>query len=239
MHEGFVDADYLEGMARQVEAKWTRAQIDGVAQALVAAGLLRDIGQATYEMHPVLTGYLRSIFLRNTSVESRDSWARAFVDVMGTLADQLTPLELHQQRIPFHLHGANFYFALTEAERLGMATAFAALTQSLAAFAQNTRSYATAASLFERLAKHREHLNDLEGAAAAYHQLGMIAEKQRDFAAAEQWYRKSLAIEEKRARSTAPPARITTGDDRPGATGFRRGGAVVSQVAGDQGEAGQ
>ncbi len=30
-----------------------------------------------------------------------------------------------------------------------------------------------------------------------YHQLGMIAEQQRDFAAAEQWYRKSLAIREK------------------------------------------
>ena len=31
----------------------------------------------------------------------------------------------------------------------------------------------------------------------AYHQLGMIAQEQRDFAGAEQWYRKSLAIEEK------------------------------------------
>ena len=30
-----------------------------------------------------------------------------------------------------------------------------------------------------------------------YHQLGMIAQEQRDFASAEQWYRKSLAITEK------------------------------------------
>ena len=197
MHEGFVDADYLEGMARQVEAKWTRTQIDMLVHALVAAGLLREIGQATYEMHPALTGYLRSIFLGATSVETRDSWARAFVEVTAALADWLAPLELHQQRIPFQMHGANFYYALGEAERLGMNDHFAALTQSLAVFAQNTRNYATAASLFERLAKHDEHLNDLEGEAAAYHQLGVIADEQRDFAAAEAWYRKSLAIKEK------------------------------------------
>jgi tetratricopeptide (TPR) repeat protein len=197
MHEGFVDADYLEGMAQQVEAKWTRAQIDGLAQALVAAGLLRKIGQATYEMHPALTGYLRSIFLGTTPVETRDSWARAFVEVMGGFANQLTPLELHQQRIPFHLHGANFYYAGGEAERLGMDEHFAALTQSLAASALNARNYATAASLFERLAKHHEHHDHLEGEAAAYHQLGRIAQEQRDFAAAGAWYRKSLAITEK------------------------------------------
>src|SRR5208283_103231 len=32
---------------------------------------------------------------------------------------------------------------------------------------------------------------------ANYHQLGMIAQERRDFASAEQWYRKALAIEEK------------------------------------------
>ena len=35
------------------------------------------------------------------------------------------------------------------------------------------------------------------GAAITYHQLGVIAQEQRDFQAAEGWYQKSLAIEEK------------------------------------------
>ncbi|MDE5803177.1 MAG: tetratricopeptide repeat protein, partial [Lachnospiraceae bacterium] len=35
------------------------------------------------------------------------------------------------------------------------------------------------------------------GAASTYHQLGIITQKQRDFAAAEAWYKKSLAIFEK------------------------------------------
>ena len=217
MHEGFLDADYLEGMAQQVETKWTRAQIDDLAQALVAAGLLTSTGPTTYEMHPALTGYLRSIFRRATPVESRDSWAGAFVEVMGAMADQLAPLELHQQLIPFHLHAANFYYALGEAERLCMNDALAALTQSLAAFALNMRNYATAASLFESLAKHRKRHGDDKGEGIAYHQLGVLAGEQRDFAAAEVWYRKSLAIAEKR------------GDEHGAATTYHQLGIIAQE----------
>ena len=43
----------------------------------------------------------------------------------------------------------------------------------------------------------KEKQGDEHGAAITYHQLGRIAEEQRDFASAEQWYRKSLAIKEK------------------------------------------
>ena len=56
----------------------------------------------------------------------------------GALADILAPKELHEQRVPFHLHGANFHTALAEAEALGMDTHFAALTQALGAYAQNS-----------------------------------------------------------------------------------------------------
>jgi hypothetical protein len=31
-----------------------------------------------------------------------DAWRRAFVDVMGRLADHFAPKELHEQRWPFH-----------------------------------------------------------------------------------------------------------------------------------------
>ncbi len=197
MHEGFVDADYLEAMAKKVDGTWTRPRIDALTQALVAAGLLRDIGQATYEMHPLLTSYLRSVYIKNVSENTRDQWARAFVDVMGTLADYLTPRKLHQQRDTFHLHGQNFNYALTEAVRLNLSTDVLALTQSLAAFAQNSRNFGVAACLFARLAEYGERSGRPEIEAGAYHQLGRVAQEQRDFAAAEQWYRKSLAIKKK------------------------------------------
>jgi tetratricopeptide (TPR) repeat protein len=195
MHEGFVTAALLEPMAQQVDAAWTRARINALMQAMITAGLLRDVGSETYQMHPLLTSYLRHT-QNNEPADNRDSWTHAFVDVMGSVADELAPLELHQQRMPFHLHGQNFYYALAEAERLKMSDHIPALTQSLAFFALNTRNFAAASRLFERLAAHSVSRGNLKGEAAAYHQLGMIAQEQRDFAAAEQ-YRKSLAIKEK------------------------------------------
>jgi len=190
LHEGFVDADYLEHMAKQVDAAWTRQWIDRLMAALSTAGLLRDIGNATYEMHPLLTSYLRS-----RDGVPPDACERAFVDVVARLADELAPRQMHEQRIPFLLHGANFHFALALAERLSMDQHFAALTQSLAAYALHTRNLVEASRLFSQLAQHAAR-GDAEGEAAAYHQLGRIAEEQRDLATARDWYLKSLAIKE-------------------------------------------
>ena len=111
------------------------------------AGLLHDRGQGIFEMHPALTGFLRATRPPGASGEPGERWSRAFVDLMGQLADQLAPRKLHEQRGPFFLHGANFHVALGEAERLGMDFHFAALIQSLAAHAQNTRNFQEAARL--------------------------------------------------------------------------------------------
>ena len=197
LHERYVDANYVEQMAKQVAETWTRVRIDTFFAALAAAGLLRELGPAVYEMHPALTGFLRASSLEAAPAADRDAWARAFVGVMGSLADDLTPRQLHEQRMGFHLHGANFHFALSQAERLQMDTAQAALAQSLAAYAQNTRNFSEAREFCQRLAKMQREAGKLDHEAAAYHHLGMIAQEQRDFAAAEQWYRKSLAIKEK------------------------------------------
>ena len=70
----------------------------------------------------------------------------------------------------------------------------AALTQSLAAFAQNNHDFQEANRLFETLADHNKRYQDDNGLGSTYHHLGMIAEAQHDFDRAEQWYRKSLAI---------------------------------------------
>ena len=197
LHERFVVASYLEFMAKQVDPSWTRAQIDRFLGVLAVAGLLHDRGQGVFEMHPALAGFLRSTRPSGASGEPGERWSRAFVGLMGRLADDLTPQQLHKQRGPFFLNGANFHVALGEAERLGMDLEFKALIQSLAAYAMNTRSFQEAARLFERLATLANNLGEAEREAAAYHQLGNIALEQRDFASAERWYRKALAIFEK------------------------------------------
>lgn len=197
MHERFVDANYLEAMAKQVDTLRTRNKIDALLEALAAAGLLRHLSPAIYEMHPLLTSYLRSLRSSNMPQHTQDRWARAFVDVMGSFADTLTLRSLHDQRTPFYLHAQNFTYALAEGERLDMSTRTAALTQSLAFFAQNTRDFQTASHLFERLAASRKSLGDENGEAAAYHQLGIVAQEQHDLVVAESWYRKALTITEK------------------------------------------
>ena len=174
LHERFVDADYLEIMAKQVDPSWTRARSTAFS-ALAVAGLLHDRGQGVFEMHPALTGFLRSTRPPGASGESGERWSRAFVGLMGQLADQLAPQQLHEQRGPFFLHGANFHVALGEAERLGMDLDYAMLVQSLAAHAQNTRNFQEAAHLFERLATSGKNHGDAKIEAIACHQLGMIA----------------------------------------------------------------
>ena len=197
MHERFVDGDCLNDMARQVSKAWTRQRIDRFLGTLATAGLLRGRGQAIHELHPVLTGFLRATAVQQASKEGRDRWSRSFVDVMGCLADDFAPRELHEQRDSFLLHSANFFHARSEAKRLDMVSQHASLTQGLAVYAQNTRSFSEAKSMFEELAEARREADDPEGEAGAYHQLGTIAEEQRDFSAAEAWHRKSLAIKKK------------------------------------------
>src|SRR5205823_3979323 len=114
MHEEYVHAGLLEAMAKTVDAAWSRPSIDRLLQILVVAGLVRDRGQAVYELHPVLTGFLRSTCLRLADAQVRDAWARAFVEVMAGLANHVAPKELHEQRGAFHFFGASFYFALGE-----------------------------------------------------------------------------------------------------------------------------
>ncbi|QJX00929.1 CHAT domain-containing protein [Frigoriglobus tundricola] len=196
LHESYLDADFLESMAKQADASVTRAMINECLGALANAGLVRHTGQAIYELHPLLTSYLRSTH-ESLALEVRNVWSGAFVDVMGSVAKDLAPRPLHKQRFSFLLHEVNFYKARAIAVRLGKNLGYAALTQALAAFAQNTRNFSGAEQLFGQLQTHHAHTRDETREAGACHQLGRVAEERRDFAGAETWYRKSLEIAER------------------------------------------
>ncbi len=210
MHEAYVDGDYLEAMAGQLGPENTRERVDEALAALATVGLVRELGQSVYEMHPALTGFLRE---RSPA----EPCARAFVGVIGALADHYAPKELHEQRAVFGYHGANFRFALSEAERLGSEEGVSALTQALASYAQRTRDYSQAERLYEQLANLYQSGGNAKGEAAAYHQLGRVAEERRDFDAAEKWYLKSLAIFEKQ------------GDEHDAASSYHQLGRVAEK----------
>jgi tetratricopeptide (TPR) repeat protein len=171
--------------------------MEQIVARLVRAGLLTGVWQNIFAIHPLLTSYLRSQTPLAATAPQHEAWERAFVEVMGRLADALAPKQLHEQRDMFGLHHANFHRALELAASRDMTSHVAALTQSLAAYAQNTRNYAEAAVLFQRLAESRQRAGDAKVEASAYHNLGRIAQEQRDFAGAERWYLKSIAISEK------------------------------------------
>ncbi|RWX51683.1 hypothetical protein VU01_109911 [Candidatus Electrothrix marina] len=179
LHRRFVDQDYLGYMLKGV--KEGTVAIQPCFALLETAGLLHALGNNIFRMHPALQTHLE----RQHPAE--EGLQRAFVDFMGSFANQLAPKQLHEQRIPFALHGGNFYHALYLAQEFDMDQDVAALTQSLAAYAQNNRDYSGAEQLFATLAEHHRQKKHHEGEAGAYHQLGIIAQEQRDFATAEKW----------------------------------------------------
>ena len=197
MHEGFVSADFLESVAEQVEGAPGRPAIDVFADVLCAAGLLREVGQALYEMHPALAGYLRAAVLPACPPAERDAWTRAFADVMASVADYVANRPLQEQRVPFHLFAANFRYALSESKRLGLHLAVKEILQSLGAYAEIRHDYTDAERLFEQLSEVAARTRDWRDEGAAYHQRALVAQRQRDFCAAEHWYRKSLTTKEK------------------------------------------
>jgi tetratricopeptide (TPR) repeat protein len=192
LHEGYVNADHLEAMAKQIEIGWARRRIDRLTEALSVAGLFRKVTGPIHEMHPLLTSHLRP------RSEAAEPCQRAFVDLFARFADAVVRRPLHEQRIPFLLYGGNFYLALVIAARLSMDEHLAALTESLGHHSLYSRNFGEASRLYARLAEHHRARGNSEGEATAYHQLGIVAEEQRDFVDGRAWYLKSLALEETR-----------------------------------------
>ncbi|MBN9121049.1 MAG: CHAT domain-containing protein [Planctomycetes bacterium] len=182
LHDGYVVESLLTEMAKRAAPEMPAAAVGECLGALTHAGLLRSVGPGVYELHPLLTSYLRSAVARATG--AGDDWGRAFVGVLAGVADSLTPRPLHKQRGPFGVLEGNFHSARRKAERLALGVEYCALTQTLATFALNTHRLSQAAALFADLAGWNERLGREGLQAGAYHQLGIVAQERRDLAGA-------------------------------------------------------
>lgn len=197
LHERFVQLGVLRAMTDLIEGDWPREWIERFATTLTTAGLLQPRGQEVYEIHPVLTGYLRSVESRGAGKIQVDEWARVFVEVMAAVADQVRLSSLPEQRAGHGILGASFVAALRQAERLEIPHALLALLQCQGILAQNTRDFALAEQCFRRVTDLSAAYGAQTVEADAYHQLGVVAHKQRDFTWAEHAYRTALAISER------------------------------------------
>jgi len=206
LHEHFADADLIDDMLKATGGDTPTNQCFA---ALERAGFCRQIGNRIYQLHPALRSFLARLYPANEDEQ------RAFVDVMGSLADTYTPKQLHDQRGVFALFGANFHRALRLA--LDMRIYVLALTQALAAYAKNTRNFSEADRMFIQLAEAAKEYDEVGWESPAYHQLGNVALTRRELASAEEWYKKSLDIS------------LKHGDEHGAARTYHQLGRVVEE----------
>ena len=185
LHEHFADADYIGYMLEQTDE--TAPLIECFA-ALESAGLCRPVGGNFYQIHPAL----RSCLTRRHPAE--EAGKRAFVDVMGSLADAYAQKELFEQRGVFSLFGAGFHRALKLASELDMWEHELALLWGLARYAQNIRYFSEAEKLYVRRAEVAKKYGNANAEAVSYGQLGRIAQEYRNFQMAEERFAQVLNI---------------------------------------------
>ena len=188
-HDRYIDASLLFAMASHADNSLTEDQVLNFLSALCPAGLLRHAGATIYELHPLLSSYLK-----HRPASSSDGWAYAFVRVMAIFADTIAPMPLHQQRGAIAVHGANLAHASQMATKRSFRDEAAAIAQALGAFAYNARDWATAEKHLSDLAHTWQAVKNPDGEGSAYHQLGRVAEDQGQLEFAEAWFRKSLAL---------------------------------------------
>jgi tetratricopeptide (TPR) repeat protein len=197
LHERFVDTVYLGTMAASADKSVDREHIERFIATQVRAGLLIGVGVAIYEIHPLLPRFLRQQVLPNGANTDVKKWTHAYVEVMGSLADELRRKKLHEQRPRFTIHQANFASALAHADKLRLEEPFVQLCWSLGNFAHLIGDLARAEQLYARAAdtsllRRQEYVK-----AGSYAFLGLVATTKRDFGQAEKWYMKLLEITNK------------------------------------------
>jgi tetratricopeptide (TPR) repeat protein len=186
LHEHYADAGFVGYMLNPDESDGT--YVEKCFAALESAGLCRLVGEKSYMLHPALRGYL------TRQHPAGEIEKRAFVELMGSFADTYGVKKLHEQRAVFSMFGANFYRALSLACDLDMRDDVLFLIQALALYADNVRNFAETEKLYRKLAETAHNYSVIKCEVVAYYKLGIVAVKQRDFDAAEEWYKQALAI---------------------------------------------
>ncbi|OQX05796.1 MAG: hypothetical protein BWK73_32620 [Thiothrix lacustris] len=191
LHKRYVERDHVEQMLLFSGDQSGKLLLEGCFPALENAGLLQHHGHGLYSSHPALCSYLT---LKYPVIKARQ---HAFINMMGRYAEYIAPKPAHEQHLPFLVHSANLYHALSLAESLQMGTHFIALAQSLAMHEYYVSNFDLAKSLLKRLVSKAIELKMLSFEAAAYHKLGLISQAQKNLINAQDWYKKSLELNEK------------------------------------------
>ena len=187
LHEHYIDLDLLEIMLKKLNA--TNTHVNNCFAVLEKSGLCRPYTKNGYLIHPTLHGTLSRLHPADENVR------RVFVDIMSSLANLCAGKELYELQDIFKFYKANFYKALDFANELDMQDDIFCLTQSFANYAYKNRNYDEAEQMYKTMAQMAVNQDNSSAEAAAYHQMGIVAQERRDLDAAERWYKESLKIE--------------------------------------------
>lgn len=201
LHQGTVDAHYLLIIAQQIDSGWKPQQVGRFFRRLTELGLLRQRHEILFEMHPALSGYLRSTFLPTLPPHDLEAWTKAFIDVLSVAADSMAKSGKHEQRSTVSDYIPQFHRALDEVRRMGWDQHAAALAQSLAVQAQSRCDRQAAMQFFQEFIESSRRYGDLIGVASGHFNLGKVAQIQHDWDAARQHYCRALAIAEEQGNS--------------------------------------
>jgi tetratricopeptide (TPR) repeat protein len=191
LHEHFANVKTIGHMLNRDDPGSVEALVSKCFTILEIGGLCHLIGGPVYKLHPAL----RTCLTGQYPAEEADK--RVFAETMSLIANIPDPNKFNEMRYVFSVYGANFHRAKSFARKLDMRDTVMHLTERLAHYAQGTRNFTEAETLFKELAEEAQDYNKMEGIGIAYHQLGIVAQKQRDLTEARDWYLKSLEIKQK------------------------------------------
>jgi tetratricopeptide (TPR) repeat protein len=191
LHEHFANADIIGYMLNQDDPDSVKTLVSKCFTTLEIAGLCHSIGGPVYKLHPAL----RTFLTRQYPAEETEK--RVFAETMTRITKIPDPEKLDEMRNIFSVYGANFHRAKVIARELEIRDAEMLLIERLATYAQGTRNFTEAETLYKELAEVAQAYDDMKVVGIAYHQMGRIAQEQRDFPEARDWYEKSLEIKQK------------------------------------------
>jgi tetratricopeptide (TPR) repeat protein len=210
LFQGFVNANMLAFICHDDSAPGLLRGLDSDAwiQMLdlsAEIGLLRKVGHGLYNIHPALPWFFHQI-LQTTYANDMEWLDQRLVAVCGDLSQSLQQqLKANAETAMryLRLEEQNFRFAIHLGCRYKMWDALNRILCGMAEMLGRQSRW----SEFELLNLDvKREATDEQGAPLAgaqalcvtlWHNLGIIAQERREFNEAEQWYRKSLAIEEK------------------------------------------
>lgn len=221
LHEVYADANYVAAMAEMAGMDLKQDAINRFFGIFGILGVARKVWQNTYELHPALSGHLRSHFKAEPPEEEmRRSWQSTFARVMAGLANAVRHNPLQTKRRVFHVHQTNIHQGLEFTREHGLVEEERAIQQCLADYALNTLAFEEARRRYHELAERSRAQGFEKYEAAALHQLGRVAQEEDDLPGAREWYRKALEVWERH------------GDEANAATTYHELG-FVAQEEGD------